>query len=123
VIAGTVTADQEAVIPLPLLDNSGQEHSVDAVVDTGFTGALTLPAALIAMLGLPFRCRQQVMLADGSLIIADVFVGQVSWDGQPRVAEVEAAETEPLVGMTLLHGSELSVQVIDGGSVTIQALP
>ena len=47
----------------------------------------------------------------------------VLWDGSPRRIAVDEASTAPLVGMTLLHGYELSVQVRNGGSVTIKALP
>jgi clan AA aspartic protease len=123
VITGTVTPNREAVVPLQLVASGGQAVDVDAVVDTGFTGSLTLPAALIGMLGFAFRNRQQIMLGDGSLVLADVYVGTVLWDGLLRVIEVDTAETDPLLGMTLLYGSELRIQVVDGGSVTVEALP
>ena len=42
-ITGTVTAEREAVINLQVCDTSGQQYSIEAVIDTGFTGALTLP--------------------------------------------------------------------------------
>jgi clan AA aspartic protease len=106
-----------------LVASAGPAVDIDAVVDTGFTGSLTLPVALISMLGFAFRSRQQIMLGDGSLVLADVFVGTVLWDGKPCVIEIDAAETDPLLGMSLLYGSELRVQVVDGGSVTIEALP
>jgi clan AA aspartic protease len=104
VITGTVTPNREAVVPLQLVASGGQAVDVDAVVDTGFTGSLTLPAALIGMLGFAFRNRQQIMLGDGSLVLADVYVGTVLWDGLLRVIEVDTAETDPLLGMTLLYG-------------------
>ena len=122
-ITGTVTAEREAVINLQVCDTSGQQYSIEAVIDTGFTGALTLPSSLITTLGLAFRCRQQILLGDGSLALADVYVGTVIWEGRPRIAEIDSADTDPLLGMSLLYGSELRVQVVDGGSVTIEALP
>ena len=122
-INGTLTAHREAVVPLQMVDAAGQAVDIDAVVDTGFTGSLTLPIGLIGLLGFAFRSRQQIMLGDGSLVLADVFVGTVLWEGKPRGIEIDAAETDPLLGMSLLYGSELRIQVVDGGTVTIDPLP
>jgi clan AA aspartic protease len=121
-IVGSVNAYREAIIPLAVCDASGQPHSMEVVVDTGFNGTLTLPSDVIAALGLIWRNRSQVTLANGAVEEVDVYAATVIWDGQPRNVLVEAAETDPLVGMTLLHGYDLHVQVIDGGSVTISKL-
>ncbi len=53
----------------------------------------------------------------------DVHVATVDWHGQPRAVEVEAADAQPLLGTSLMRGSELKVQVADGGSVTITETP
>ena len=45
------------------------------------------------------------------------------WDGRPRRIAVDEASTAPLVGMALLDGYELNVQVRNGGSVSIKLLP
>ena len=47
-IQGEVNAAYEAVITLSVQGSEGQVREVDAVVDTGFTGFLTLPPALVA---------------------------------------------------------------------------
>ena len=44
-IRGTVNAQGEAVVRLRVRGPSGAEQDVDAVIDTGFTASLTLPAA------------------------------------------------------------------------------
>jgi hypothetical protein len=44
------------------------------------------------------------------------------WDGHPRTILVEAADTDPLIGMSLLYGYDLHIQAIDGGNVTLQRL-
>ena len=113
----------EALLQLTVRDAGGQPLDVEAVIDTGFNGFLTLPAALIAALGLPWLCRQQGHLADGSLQAFDVSVANVDWDGQPRSMEVEAADAQPLLGMASMQGLELRIQVTPGGSVTITSLP
>ncbi|HVS34405.1 MAG TPA: clan AA aspartic protease [Gemmataceae bacterium] len=122
-MTGIVNADLEPLLRLTIRDAGGQPHDVEVVIDTGFNGFLTLPPALIAALGLPWLCRQQGQLADGSVLPFDVYVATVDWDGQPRSVEVEAADAQPLLGMALLQGSELRIEVVPGGPVTITRLP
>jgi clan AA aspartic protease len=121
-ITGVVTTNQEATIQLVVIGPHGQQD-IEAIIDTGFTGFLTVPAALTAALGLSWLSRQPGILADGSVDIFDVYTATVMWDGLPRVVEVEAAETEPLVGMRLLTRYSLHIDVLSGGIVTITALP
>jgi clan AA aspartic protease len=122
-MTGIVNADLAAVLTLRVLDASGHPHDVDAVIDTGFNGYLTLPPALAAGLGLQWLCRQQGQLADGSLQTFDVYVGTVEWHGQPQAVEVDAANAQPLLGMALLEGSELRIEVRSGSPLTINILP
>jgi len=122
-MTGAVNPDLEALLQLTVRDAGGQPRPVPAVIDTGFNGFLTLPPALIATLGLPWLCRQEGQLADGSVQAFDVYVATVDWDGQPRSVEVDAAEAQPLIGMGLMQGSELRIQVRPGGSVTIEGMP
>ena len=65
-IQGEVNTAYEAVITLSVQGPEGQAREVDAVVDTGFTGFLTLPPALVTELGLPFETTGHATLADGS---------------------------------------------------------
>jgi predicted aspartyl protease len=59
-------------------------------------------------------------LADGSEILFDVYEAVVTWDGMERNILVDEADTEPLIGMKLLRGYELKMQVVSGGKVTIK---
>jgi clan AA aspartic protease len=122
-ITGVVNADREATIRLPVQDVSGREHEIEAVLDTGFNGSLTLPPALIATLGLPWRTRGLVVLANGAEEQCDIYAATLIWDGIPRRILVEAADTTPLIGMALLHGHEVRIQVVEGGGVIVEALP
>lgn len=119
---GSVNADLEALLRLTVRDANGQPQEVEAVIDTGFNGFLTLPPILIPALGLPWLCRQQGQLADGSVQTFDVYVAMVDWDGQPRRVEVEVVDVKLLIGMALLQGSELRIQVLPGRPVTIMGL-
>ena len=78
---------------------------------------------LTAALGLPWLCRQQGQLADGSFVTCDVYVATVFWHGQPRTVEVDTTDAQPLLGTAMLQGSDLRIQVIPGGSVTVAELP
>jgi len=122
-ITGVVNAYDEATIRLPIRTADGQDQAVEVIVDTGFTGSLTLPPTVIASLGLPWRSRGLVILANGSEEQCDMHAATVLWDGMPRNILVEAAQTDPLLGMALLHGHDVRIQVVEGGSMIIEALP
>jgi clan AA aspartic protease len=122
-ITGVVNAQTEATIRLPVRAADGREQEIEAVLDTGFNGSLTLPPAVIAGLGLQWRTRGLVMLANGTEHHCDIYGATVIWDGRPRNILVEAADTDPLVGLALLYGYGLHMQVIEGGSVVIEPLP
>jgi clan AA aspartic protease len=121
-INGVVTVHREAVIPLVVRGPTGKEEHIDAVIDTGFNGSLTLPSRILSTLDLPWRRRAKAFLADGSESVFDIFEGYVVWDAMVRRIPVDAAETVPLVGMGLLEGFEFNVQVKPGGPVTIKIL-
>ena len=56
-IIGVVNAQTEATIRLPVRAADGREQQMEAILDTGFNGSLTLPPAMIAGLGLRWRTR------------------------------------------------------------------
>ncbi len=91
------------------------------MIDKGFTGFLTLPAALVADLRLRYRGRGWATLADGSEVPFDIYGVTVHWDGLPRHIEADEADSTPLVGMRMLERHNLNIDAEDGGSVVIQA--
>ena len=109
-------------IHLTVRGPAGQEQEVEAIIDTGFDGWLSLPSSLVVRLGLVWRRRGRALLADGSESVFDIYEATVDWDGRARRIPVDEAETFPLVGMSLLEGYELKVQVQRGGNVTVRAL-
>ena len=120
-IEGIVNAAHEAVVTLPLQGQAGHTLEIDAVVDTGFSRFLTLPPAMVTELGLPLTGVNRVVLADGSEVTFDVYGVTVLWDGQTRDVVAYAVDSTPLMGMSLLDGHDLHVQVKNGGRVVIQA--
>ena len=63
------------------------------------------------------------MLADGSNSVFDIYEVTITWHGRPRRIAVDAAECAPLLGMSLLYGCELIVQVTEGRRVAVSPLP
>jgi clan AA aspartic protease len=122
-IVGEVTADREAVLPLELRGPSGLYANIDAAVDTGFTDFLLIPESLAAELDLRFRESAQFNFADGSVADFDIYEVVVMWDGHERDILTAAGEGGPLVGMALLYGSCVTLNVVDGGRVTVETLP
>jgi clan AA aspartic protease len=122
-IAGTVTPDaSEARILVTVRGPDGRELSGTAVIDTGFTGALTLSRASIQHLSLPYLHEEVATLADGTTFVTATYEAEVVWDGQLRPITVMAADGGPLVGMALLQGYHLGLDVLPGGAVQITAL-
>lgn len=120
-IQGVVNSDYEPVVSLTVQGPSGQSQEIEAVVDTGYNGYLTLPPDLVAELGLVYRDRGRAILADGSEAFFDIYDVAVLWDSRPRNTRAGAADTTPLVGMRMLDSHDLSIQVRSGGRVTIEA--
>jgi clan AA aspartic protease len=121
-ITGVVQA-REGRIRLKVRGPRRQEREIEAVIDTGYTASLSLPPSLIASLGLNWKSLDRGILADGSACLFDVYVAKVVWDGKERRILVDEADTDPLVGMALLRGYELNMQIRSRGKVTIQRLP
>ncbi len=119
-IEGAVNAALEAILSLSVTGPSGRKRDIEAVIDSGYDGFLTLPPALVRELGLPFVTRGRATLADGRVATFNVHRGAVLWDAAPRDIDVDAADTTPLVGMRLLEQHDLCVEVRDGGRVVIE---
>ena len=97
-------------------------REVGAVIDTGYSDRLMLPPNVITALELPFMGTVHAFLADGSEVTFGTYLVTVLWDGQPIDVEAYESNSTPLVGMALLRGHNLNIDVERGGRVAIQAL-
>ena len=66
--------------------------------------------------------RHEVVLGDGSQQFVDVLDGLVELGGKTVAALVESAEIQPLVGMALMRGYGLQIEVVRGGTVRLEPL-
>ncbi len=120
-ITGSVNANNEAVVCLWLEGPDGQEQKLDFIIDTGFNGSLTLPPSVVEALGLRRVGRGRAVLANGLKQQFDICEVTIFWDGKRRHVETDSLRNAPLVGMTMLRGHKLLIEVEDGGRVSIEA--
>ncbi|MDA7504093.1 clan AA aspartic protease [Planctomicrobium sp.] len=90
--------------------SGGTATSVDAWVDTGFTGDLVISNSLVEQLELKESGSVDAILADSSPIELPTYTCIIDWFGHQRRLEVVANDGEyPLLGVGLLIGMELRV--------------
>ncbi|MBF2028155.1 MAG: clan AA aspartic protease [Oscillatoriales cyanobacterium C42_A2020_001] len=118
---GWVNQSCKAMLSIAVRNNATTQM-IDAVIDTGFSGFLTLPSDAISTLELRWQGRDIATLRDGTSCTFEVYLGLVIWDGQYREVYINESETVPLLGMRLLRGYDLRIQTIEGGIVTVEAL-
>lgn len=78
-LTGIVNEALEARLRINVQDASGRVREIDAVIDSGFNGSLTLPSTVIEEMGLAWLYREQGQLADGSIRIFDVHAATIQW--------------------------------------------
>jgi clan AA aspartic protease len=123
VIQGVVNARNEAVVRLRVRGPGGAESDIDAIIDSGFTASLTLPMAMVTTLSLSRQSGGSGVLADGSVHPFDIYDAEVLWGSTWRTVLVYGLGNDPLLGMRLLAGHKLVVEVVPGGTVEILPIP
>jgi clan AA aspartic protease len=121
VISGIINSELEAIVRL-WIRGPLREIEAEAIIDTGFNGTLVLPPEVITELGLSLKGRGRGALANGSVISFPLYAALIFWNGRLLEISVGATETKPFIGMSLLRGSELAMQVTEGGAVSIHEM-
>jgi len=122
-IRGSVDSEKHAVLSLELCDSNGQIMAVSAVIDTGYDGVLTITPDIAANLHCPFRETRTYELGNGELVDFPIHDVTLIWDGQTRDVAAIVTSGGVLIGMSLLHGFTLFIDVIDGGEICIEPRP
>lgn len=110
-------------IEIGVAGSDGVFKTLSVVVDTGFTGWLTLPPGLVQELGLQHQGIRSVTLADGQEARVELYAALISWNDQVLPRLVHQSDSVPLVGMYLMTGYHLAMDVRAGGAVTLSELP
>lgn len=120
---GWISDNWELVVPVRVLDGKEHVHRIEAHIDTGFNGQITLPPDFIELLGLEPAQPIALTMANGERETFPTFFGAVLWHGHRRSARIIESEGVPLIGTELLWGSLLTAEMTDNGAVTIGPLP
>ena len=120
-ITGKIRDERVAIIEVEVI-GLNQRAKIDAILDTGFTDYLTLPELLIDYLKLPRIGTRRAIIAHGGAVLLNLYLAKVIWHGKERDIEVLQTDKQPLVGMSLLRGSRVTLDVVTNGDVTIAPL-
>lgn len=118
---GVVTGNR-VIVTVSILRSNGDIVEIDAVMDTGFSGFLTLAPRAIESLKLEWINRTFVHLAGSQPAEVDVFAATLLWYGREVDVEVLEIDDDPLLGMAQLRGSEVRFSVEEGGLAEIVSL-
>ena len=121
-LIGQITAENQAVVSVEVHGSEGKKAHVDATIDTGYNGFLTLPKALVEELGLPSVGPARASLGDGNEVGMELFLASVQWEEELQDVLVLAAEGGVLLGMAMLLGCRLMIDVETDGTVSIESL-
>jgi len=83
-ITGKVSERREAVIDLEVVGQNQRKVRIEAAVDTGFNGYLTLPKATVNSLAPQPAGNRIATLGDGNSVILEVYLAAVIWNDQER---------------------------------------
>ncbi len=120
---GIVNQDLEPCITLTVLGTNDTTFVADFMIDTGYTAEVILPQNIIDQLNLLRGDDVEITLGDGTTNTYAVYSAYIEWYGQPREVVVMSIGAKPVIGMLLLQGSNISVDAIPNGRVTITGLP
>ena len=121
-MTGRISPNREAVLELEVVGSGRKQATIQAVIDTGFNGYLVLSSNLTDRLELQLAGNRRATLGDGHSVVLDAYLGTVIWHGHERTILVLQADGGPLIGMSLLFGSRVTLDIEDGGNVTIDHL-
>ena len=105
---GRLDSDHTPYVTVEVLEASVRR---EFVVDTGFSGSLYLPEDKIAEWNLLFITSAPMVLANHSVVIADVFEANVVWFSVKHRVPVVAGPSgcDFLLGMELLEGCRIDL--------------
>jgi clan AA aspartic protease len=108
--SGSVNDLREAIVGIRFV----QGEAFECVVDTGFDGALILPAPIVESLRLPIVARLVFELVGGARMTADVALGEIKWLGEVRSVEVIISQSnDALIGTEMFEGTKLVLDYVN----------
>jgi clan AA aspartic protease len=111
----------EGHVPLTIRGPASQAE-IEFLVDTGFNGFVSMSSDQVAKLDLEWSRYQTAALADAEEFLVGLYEAEAFWDGGWRTIEVAALGATCLLGMQMLRGYSLTIDVIENGTLTITRL-
>ena len=109
VMKGHVTEGFEPVVEIGLR-RGDVITTILAVIDTGFSGTLCLAEHHIDQMDLEFKFVERYELANGEIIVKDVFRGKILFAGQEQEVDlIFTSSQDTLMGASLLQRSKLTI--------------
>lgn len=118
-INGIVRPDLHPTVRLAVFGPQDKYRIVDAIIDTGFNGELSLPSGIVDELDLPWLFQEYLTLGNGQRVTSDIYSASIQMGDIERDVRLDCAETDPLIGLELLRGMYLAMDVVVGGTVTL----
>ncbi|MBC8142452.1 MAG: clan AA aspartic protease [Armatimonadetes bacterium] len=120
-ITGEVFYRCEAILRLTVKHPSeSAKADLEAVIDSGFSDALLIEESLAVSLNLPVLQAVPYRLGDGSRTFMNRYLLTLFWNGKDQsVIATAPVGGGTLVGMKLLYGYSLTIDVVDGGAVRL----
>ena len=121
---GCVSASpREPRLTVDILNHRGAAFPTEVVIDTGFTGSMTLPSDISSNLQLQRTQSRRVSLAHGNPVTVRTDAATTIWHGTIRRVRALELASKPLIGMSLLWDSDVAMAVRENGPVVIDAPP
>ena len=117
--SGRVTATRKPIVPVTVMDSWRNPHTIQFVLDTGFTGQLLLPNRFASRLGLSIADWIDARPATGDFVKVPYSEATIVWQGTERPAQILQLDSEPLVGMEFLWNHRITIDAVPNGPVTI----
>ena len=91
------------------------DKEIEAIVDTGFNGALSLPQEVIEELQLKRIGSAQYVMADGTISDSNIYVAEVVWfNERVEVSVISSFSEFSLLGMELLSKAKMTFEPAKG---------
>ena len=120
--SGRVDDRRKPLVPVTVFDHQSRPHTIQFILDTGFTGQLLLPYRYMSRLGLSITEWIDARPATGEFMRVPYAEATVVWQGTQRRAEILQLDSEPLLGMEFLWNHRITLDAITDGAVSITPL-
>ena len=119
-IEGIVNDFDEPIIRLDIHISSNNSKKVNAIIDTGFNGYISIPTILIEQSNWDFIGTEEYELANGDIVEEKLYLGKIIFDGDEiEVFSLTNRTKDVLIGTKILKNKILKVDFKDS-KVTIE---